>query len=163
CEMIGLLTLPRFIKWVGRTKAFNTAISLIIIGLLFILISGFIVPQSVITVIVGAGLLRIGSGFMIGITTVSLADVIDYGEVKFCQFFESYTKSTNKILTKKLLKRDSLIVGERYSKINYTPNEEQTALSYNGLRILLILLLIIFVIVAAFFSHKYLHLKCYYL
>src|SRR5699024_9675799 len=83
CEMLGLLLLPRYIKWVGSTKAFNTSITLLIVGLLFILISGFVAPHNVITVIVGAGLLRIGSGFMIGITTVSLADVIDYGEVKF--------------------------------------------------------------------------------
>ena len=38
CEMVGLLFLPRFIKWVGRTKAFNTAIILIVTGLAVILI-----------------------------------------------------------------------------------------------------------------------------
>ena len=159
CEMIGLLTLPRFIKWVGRTKAFNTAISLIIIGLLFILISGFIVPQSVITVIVGAGLLRIGSGFMIGITTVSLADVIDYGEVKFGQRNESVITSTNTFLTKTSQAVAALIVGVGLSIFGYTPNEEQTALTINGLRILIIVLPIIFVILAAFLYHKAFHLK----
>ena len=43
----------------------------------------------------GAGLLRVGSGFMTGITTVSLADVIDYSEVKFGQRNESIITSTN--------------------------------------------------------------------
>ena len=95
CEMVGLLFLPRFIKWVGRTKAFNTAIILIVTGLAVILIAGFIIPKVTIPVIIGAGLLRVGSGFMTGITTVSLADVIDYSEVKFGQRNESIITSTN--------------------------------------------------------------------
>ncbi len=70
CEMVGLLLLPRFIKWVGRTAAFNTSIICIISGLLIILISGYIAPHSM-TFIIGVGILRIGSGFMVGITTVS--------------------------------------------------------------------------------------------
>src|SRR5699024_6652938 len=40
-----------------------------------------------------------------------------------------------------------------------TPNEEQTALTINGLRILIIVLPIIFVILAAFLYHKAVHLK----
>lgn len=159
CEMFGLLMLPRYIKWVGRTKAFNTAIILIIVGLLFILISGFVAPQSVVTVIVGAGLLRIGSGFMIGITTVSLADVIDYGEVKFGQRNESVITSTNTFLTKTSQAVAALIVGLGLSILGYTPNEAQTALTINGLRILIIVLPIIFVILAAFLYHKAFHLK----
>ena len=159
CEMLGLLMLPRYIKWVGRTKAFNTSITLIIVGLLFILISGFVAPQNVITVIVGAGLLRIGSGFMIGITTVSLADVIDYGEVKFGQRNESVITSANTFLTKTSQAVAALIVGLGLSILGYTPNEAQTALTINGLRILIIVLPIVFVILAAFLYHKAFHLK----
>jgi len=159
CEMAGLLLLPRFIKWVGRTKAFNTSITLIITGLLIILVAGYIVPQSVAVVIIGAGMLRIGSGFMIGITTVSLADVIDYGEVKFGQRNESVITSTNTFLTKASQAIAALLVGVGLSVLGYTPNEAQSELTVNGLRILIIIAPLIFVSLTAILYHKAFNLK----
>ncbi|RIO89707.1 melibiose:sodium transporter MelB [Staphylococcus gallinarum] len=159
CEMVGLLFLPRFIKWVGRTKAFNTAIILIVTGLAVILIAGFIIPKVTIPVIIGAGLLRVGSGFMTGITTVSLADVIDYSEVKFGQRNESIITSTNTFLTKASQAIAALIVGMGLTILGYTPNESQTALTINGLRVMIIVAPVIFVFLAAFLYHKAFNLK----
>lgn len=154
CEMVGLLLLPRFIKWVGRTKAFNTAVSFIILGLLIILIAGFIAPKSTLLIILGAGILRIGSGFMIGITTVSLADVIDYGEVKFGQRNESIITSTNTFLTKASQAVAALIVGVGLSILGYTPNESQSLVTINGLRIMIIIAPLLFVCLTAFYITK---------
>lgn len=159
CEMVGLLLLPRFIKWVGRTKAFNTAISFIILGLLIILIAGFIAPKSTLLIILGASILRIGSGFMIGITTVSLADVIDYGEVKFGQRNESIITSTNTFLTKASQAVAALIVGVGLSILGYTPNESQSLVTINGLRIMIIIAPLLFVCLTAFLYHKAFNLK----
>ncbi|PTE85779.1 melibiose:sodium transporter MelB [Staphylococcus equorum] len=159
CEMLGLLLLPRFIKWVGRTRAFNTSITLIITGLVIILISGFVAPQSTILVIIGAGMLRVGSGFMIGITTVSLADVIDYGEVKFGQRNESVITSANTFLTKASQAVAALIVGIGLSVLGYTPNEAQSEATVNGLRIMIIVAPLVFVSLTAFLYHKAFHLK----
>lgn len=159
CEMVGLLLLPRFIKWVGRTAAFNTSIICIITGLLIILISGYIAPQSMTLVIIGAGILRIGSGFMVGITTVSLADVIDYGEVKFGQRNESIITSTNTFLTKTSQAVAALIVGLGLSILGYTPNEAQSVVTINGLRIMILVSPLVFICLAAFLYHKAFNLK----
>ncbi|MGW7886344.1 melibiose:sodium transporter MelB [Staphylococcus xylosus] len=159
CEMVGLLLLPRFIKWVGRTAAFNTSIICIISGLLIILISGYIAPQSMTLVIIGSGILRIGSGFMVGITTVSLADVIDYGEVKFGQRNESIITSTNTFLTKTSQAVAALIVGLGLSILGYTPNEAQSVVTINGLRIMILVSPLVFICLAAFLYHKAFNLK----
>ncbi|MGW7777618.1 melibiose:sodium transporter MelB [Staphylococcus xylosus] len=159
CEMVGLLLLPRFIKWVGRTAAFNTSIICIIFGLLIILISGYIAPQSMTLVIIGSGILRIGSGFMVGITTVSLADVIDYGEVKFGQRNESIITSTNTFLTKTSQAVAALIVGLGLSILGYTPNEAQSVVTINGLRIMILVSPLVFICLAAFLYHKAFNLK----
>ncbi|HJF69075.1 melibiose:sodium transporter MelB [Staphylococcus kloosii] len=159
CEMLGLLLLPRFIKLVGRTKAFNTSISLILVGLIIIFIAGFVAPTSTFFVILGAGLLRIGSGFMIGITTVSLADVIDYGEVKFGQRNESIITSTNTFLTKASQAVAALIVGVGLSIFGFTPNETQSTLTVNGIRAMIIVAPAIFVLLTAILYHKAFNLK----
>ncbi|PWZ98579.1 melibiose:sodium transporter MelB, partial [Staphylococcus pseudintermedius] len=78
-----------------RQVAFNSAITAIVGGLTVILIFGWFDPKALIWVIIGAMILRIGTGFMIGITTIAIADVIDYGEVKFGHRNESIITSTN--------------------------------------------------------------------
>ena len=40
-------------------------------------------PHNAVIVALGTITLKIGSAFSLGITTVSIADVIDYGELKF--------------------------------------------------------------------------------
>src|SRR5699024_2673472 len=104
-------------------------------------------------------LVRIGSGRMIGMTAVCWGDVSAYGGEKFGQRNESVITPTNTFLTKTSQAVAALVVCVGLSIFVYIRNDEQTALTINGLRILIIVLPIIFVILAAFLYHKAFHLK----
>lgn len=158
-EMGGLLLLPYAISLLNRSKVFSIAIGLIVSGLLIILLFGYLDPKQAIWIIIGGGMLRIGSGFIIGISTVALADVIDYGEVKFGQRNESVISSTNTFLTKTAQALASLIVGVGLSVLGFTPNVAQTEGTVNGIRIMIIIAPVIFIIISAFLYHKAFKLK----
>lgn len=162
-EMTGLLMLPFWIRQVGRQVAFNSAITAIVGGLTVILIFGWFDPKALIWVIIVAMILRIGTGFMIGITTIAIADVIDYGEVKFGHRNESIITSTNTFLTKTSQAISALIVGLGLSILGFVPNETQSIATQNGLRIMVIVAPIILVFISALLYHKAFHLKGDYL
>ena len=158
-EMGGLLLLPYAISLLNRSKVFSIAITLIVSGLLIILLFGYIDPKQAIWIIIGGGMLRIGSGFIIGISTVALADVIDYGEVKFGQRNESVISSTNTFLTKTAQAVASLIVGVGLSILGFTPNVAQSDVTVNGIRIMIIIAPVVFIVISAFLYHKAFKLK----
>ncbi|PCF49223.1 melibiose:sodium transporter MelB [Staphylococcus delphini] len=162
-EMAGLLLLPLWIGKVGRQTAFNSAIISIVGGLTMILIFGWLAPKVVIWVIIGAIALRIGTGFMIGMTTIAIADVIDYGEVKFGHRNESIITSTNTFLTKTSQAISALIVGLGLSVLGFVPNETQTMATQQGLRMMVIVMPIVLVLTSALLYHKAFHLKGDYL
>lgn len=82
-EMGGLVIFPKIVKKLGREKMFAMACAFPIIGLIIIAVAGFTAPTNPFFIILGAGILKLGSGFELGVVTVSIADVIDYSELLF--------------------------------------------------------------------------------
>jgi len=145
-EIIGLLMFPKVAKWLTREKVFPLAAISMVIGLLILLSAGYIAPQNAFFVIVGTAFIKIGSGFIMGIITVSIADVIDYSEVKFGQRNESVITSTQTFLMKTAMALSGLITGWGLSIFNYQPGEPQSDFTKVGIRIIMCVFPIIFVI-----------------
>ena len=82
-EMLGLALFPAIAKRLSRQKVYTLACSLAAAGLLLLGVLGFIIPQSVAGVVISCAILFFGSGLSLGVTTCCMADVIDYGEVRF--------------------------------------------------------------------------------
>ncbi|MBA8762672.1 melibiose:sodium transporter MelB [Staphylococcus schleiferi subsp. coagulans] len=93
-EMLALVCLPFWIGHVGRQNAFNSAMLFIISGLILILYSGFVAPHQLGWILFGGMVLRIGTGFMLGMVTIMLADVIDDGEIQFGRRHDSLITAT---------------------------------------------------------------------
>lgn len=53
-----------------------------VIGLILLLIIGYVAPQNYILTAIAGILVKLGSGLQLGTVTVVLADVVDYGEYK---------------------------------------------------------------------------------
>lgn len=99
-EMGGLVIFPKIVKKLGREKMFAMACAFPIIGLIIIAVAGFTAPTNPLFIILGAGILKLGSGFELGVVTVSIADVIDYSELLFGTRNESIICSTQTFLMK---------------------------------------------------------------
>ncbi|MDY5061056.1 melibiose:sodium transporter MelB [Staphylococcus simulans] len=158
-EMGSLLIFPYLVKKVGRSAVFNYAVIGIIVGLVIILLAGFIAPHAAIWVIIGGACIRFGTGTLVGINTVALADVIDYSEVKFGQRNESVITSTQTFLVKLAQAFAGLSVGVGLSMIGYVPNVEQTTDTIWGIRIGMVGVPIFFIIICSILYHKAFNLK----
>ena len=81
--MAGLLCFPKIAAKISREKVYAFACGLPIVGFVLLCAAGYVAPRNKVLVIVCCALLFFGSGLSLGVTTCCMADVIDYGEVKF--------------------------------------------------------------------------------
>ena len=98
--MAGLVCFPKISTKISREKVYAYACVLPIAGFILLGIAGFIAPKSAVLVVICCALLFFGSGLSLGVTTCCMADVIDYGEVKFGVRNESVTCSAQTFLMK---------------------------------------------------------------
>lgn len=162
-EMLGLMLFPKVAKRLERPKVYTLACSLVVLGLVIILIGGFVAPHNVSIVVLGAATLKIGSAFSLGITTVSIADVIDYGELKFGTRNESIICSAQTFLMKASQAVSGLFTGVGLAIVGYVPDVQQTATAIFGIRVLMIAIPAIFVALSYFIYKKHYKLKGNYL
>lgn len=107
------------------------------IGLAGLVISGFFAPQNVVIIAVCGVLYKMGSGLTLGATTVMLADVIDYGEVKLGSRNESIIASFQTLLVKTASAVSAWFIGVGLTIVGYVANAEQSASTIMGMRVLM--------------------------
>ena len=120
-------------------------------------------PHNAVIVALGTITLKIGSAFSLGITTVSIADVIDYGELKFGTRNESIICSAQTFLMKASQAVSGLFTGVGLALVGYIPDVAQTPTAIMGIRVLMFGIPTIFVVLSYFVYKKYYKLKGNYL
>lgn len=158
-EMLGLLLFPKISQVISREKTYFLACALPAIGLLTLLVAGFVAPTNVVFAMTAGFILKFGSGLSLGVTTVSIADCIDYGEVKFGTRNESIICSAQTFLMKSSQAVAGLLTGLCLSLVGYVPNVQQSATAVMGIRFLTCIVPIICVIFSYFIYKKYYKLK----
>ena len=103
-----------------------------VIGLLGLLGSGIFAPDNALLVILSAILVRGGGGFVLGSTTVMLADVVDYGEYKLGTRNESIIFSCQTLLVKSASAFSGWAIGVGLQMMGYVANQEQSATTILG-------------------------------
>lgn len=147
-EILGLLLFPKIAKKIRKDQVYFFASGIPIIGLSILLITGFIAPQNMIlTALSGIGV-KFGSGLQLGIVTVVLANVVDYGEYKFGTRNESITFSIQTLLVKFTSAMGALCTGFALDITGYLPNATQSMATIQGIRFLMIGIPMIFVVLS---------------
>lgn len=158
-EISGLLLFPIIAKKLSRTMVYAIACSLPVFGLGLLIISGMISPEARGLVAISGIIYKLGGGLSLGASTVMLADVVDYGELKLNSRNESIVFSIQTMLVKFASAISGYLVGVGLTFIGYIPNVEQTEQTIMGIRVLMggipgLLSILSFVIFVKFFKIK---------
>ena len=139
-EMSALVLFPMLTRKIGRPTVFKIAAILPVIGLFMLLGAGFVAPESAVFVAVSGIILKLGSGLTLGSSTVMLADIVDYGEVKLGSRNESIVFSCQTLLVKSASAVSAWLVGVGLTVVGYVANAEQTAQTILGMRVLMVVI-----------------------
>lgn len=136
-EIGALFIFPIISKRLSKKQVFAIASFTPAIGLIGLVVSGFFIPQNVVMIAVCGLLYKLGSGITLGATTVMLADVIDYGQVKMGTRNESIIASFQTLLVKTASAVSAWLIGVGLTIVGFVQNVEQTASTIMGMRILM--------------------------
>lgn len=121
------------------------------------LITGIFYPQNAIMTALSGILIKFGGGILLGIITVTLADVVDYGEYKLKKRSETIIFSAQTLLTKFTGALGALLVGFVLDLTGYVPNAIQGIETIIVLRSIMCVFPIIFIIISyIIYKKKYL-------
>ena len=136
-EIGALFLFPVLSKRLSKKQVFAIASFSPAIGLVGLVVSGFFAPQNVVIIAVCGVLYKLGSGLTLGATTVMLADVIDYGQVKLGSRNESIIASFQTLLVKTASAVSAWLIGVGLTIVGYVANTEQSAATILGMRVLM--------------------------
>lgn len=159
-EMIGLVLFPSIAKKLSRQKVYFLACGLAASGLVLLGIFGFVLPQSVLGVVLSCAVLFFGSGLSLGVTTCCMADVIDYGEVRFGVRNESVLCSAQTFLMKAAMAAAGGLTGIGLSLVGYKAElPVQSAVTILGIRVLMIVIPALLAVLSLYIYKRFYTLK----
>lgn len=136
-EIIALFAFPVLSRFMNKKQVFAVASFTPAVGLIALLVFGFVAPTNVPLIVVCGLLFKFGSGLTLGATTVMLADVIDYGEIKLGTRNESIVASFQTLLVKTASAVAGWLIGVGLTIVGYVQNVPQTPETIMGMRILM--------------------------
>lgn len=139
-QMATLALFPSISAKIGRPKAFLIAAASQVIGFALLFFCGMACPSSAVMVGVCSVIINIGIGFMLVLVTVSLADVVDYGEYKFGTRNEAIIFSMQTFVVKLAGAVSGFISGVGLTVIGFVANQTPSAGTVTGMRVLMIVI-----------------------
>ncbi|WP_300328843.1 melibiose:sodium transporter MelB [Fusobacterium sp.] len=147
-EISGLFLFPKMATNFSKKKIYFYSAVTHILGFLVLLFTGIFCPQNPIMTALSGVLIKFGAGFMLGIITVTLADVVDYGEYKLKKRSETLIFSAQTLLVKFTGALGALLVGFVLDLTGYVPNTTQGPLTIFVLRFLMCIVPMIFITIS---------------
>lgn len=139
-QMASMAILPMFSAKVGKKAAFFMASVLPAAGLALLWAMGYTMPMNLGMVGVCSCIVNAGIGFMLVFITVILSEVVDYGEYKLGTRNESILFSMQTFVVKFGGAFSGFLSGVGLTVIGFVANQEQSAGTMTGMRVIMILL-----------------------
>ncbi len=136
-QVAAMLLFPTAARLIGRRRIFYLSVFLPIIGYSLMLVLGLRFGAAILPLGIAGFILFMGLGSSNVLTTVMLADAVDYGEHKLGYRSESVVFSMQTFLVKFATALSGLISGVGLFAIGYRKNEVQSAATIGGLRLLM--------------------------
>lgn len=137
-EIAGVFIFPWLCNLLPRKVMWLVACAFPALCCLVLLLTGIFSPESAILAGAAGAILKFGGGIANGLSTVMLADVVDYGEYKTGRRSESIIFSVQTMLVKFAAAMSGFFIGVGLTLIGYVPKIEQSADTIFGLRFLMI-------------------------
>lgn len=147
-EVTALFLFPRLSKKLTKKQCYLIASIVPILGLALLGVTGYVAPQNEILTALSGIIIKFGSGLQLGVVTIALADIVDYGEYKFDTRNEGVTFSLQTLLVKMSAAFSTLIGSFVLELTGYVPNVIQSESTINGLRFVMIVLPAIFMLIS---------------
>ncbi len=156
-QILSMVSLPLIRKKFECKKILIGAIMTTLVGYAMLFILGTLNIQNIILLCIAAVIIFFGFGLATVLTTIFLADTVDYGEWKNGQRNESIVFSLQTFVVKLASAISVLIAGVGLDLIKLDQNAAvQTASTLGGLRVIMIVLPMVGLIVSIFFfTSKY--------
>lgn len=156
-QIISMMLLPVFRRKFETKDILKGAISITIAGYLFMFVLGMLHMNNIVLLCLAAMVIFFGFGLATVLTTIFLADTVDYGEWKNGQRSESVIFSLQTFVVKLASAVSALIAGVGLDVIKLDQDAAaQTEFTTNGLRILMLgFPMVGLVISIIFFTRKY--------
>lgn len=154
-QILSMMLLPVFRKKWDRMKIFSSAICISIVGYAFLFVLGSLHMNNIILLCLAAVIIYFGFGLATVLTTVFLADTVDYGEWKTKQRSESVIFSMQTFVVKLASAVSVLIAGVGLDVIHLdTDSVKQTSATLFGMRVLMIIVPIMGLCISVLFFRK---------
>ncbi len=155
-EIGGLVMFPMFAQKFGRNNVFKFGCFMMAAGLVALFGFGYLAVGNAVLVGLGAIILKLGSGTILGSSTVMLADVVDYNEATIGTRNESVIFSCQTLLVKTASAFAGWFIGVGLQMFGYVPNVAQSESAIMGMRFLMLILPAI-IAVLSFIAYKRLY------
>ena len=153
-EMLGVFLFPWLCRYLPREITWYIASLFAMACSAVLLVGSIFAPGSGVLVAMAGAALKFGGGIANGLSTVMLADVVDYGHYKTGKRSESILFSVQTMLVKFAGAFSGFFIGAGLTMIDYVPNEVQSDFTVTGLRVLMIALPACFLIISIWIYKK---------
>jgi melibiose permease len=128
---------PAFAKWFTRRKVFIIAAILPMFGYVGLFLTGKFTGGNILLLSAASMVLFFGFGFSNVLTSVMLADAVDYGEWKLGYRSESIVFSMQTFMVKVAMAISGMITGFGLAAFGFIANKPQSATALTGIRTLM--------------------------
>lgn len=136
-QVLAMLLFPALAKRLRRRKVFILSAILPIVGYGALYIVGAVAGTSITMMAMAGVVLFFGFGLSLVLTSVMLADAVDYGEWKLGVRSESIVFSMQTFMVKFAMALSGLMTGIGLAAFGFVANARQTAGARTGIRILM--------------------------
>ncbi|MGJ8641477.1 MAG: melibiose:sodium transporter MelB [Opitutaceae bacterium] len=154
-EISGVFLLPFLANQLPRKYMWLMACSLPAISCFVLFAAGVISPEMALFVSISGGIVKFGVGMFNVLSTVMLADVVDYGEFITGKRSESIIFSAQTMLVKLAGALSAFITGVGLSLVGFVANEVQTASTILGIKVLMLGVPTVLVLISAIIYRKF--------